>query len=142
MTVSVESFTEDGLSSASAESLLALANRNDEVRRVLQLLAHVDRDWIWFDLYRIWDVIKEFSGNQNFYNWIDALWTTSRADRISFENSANDPGLGPDRRHALARYQRRGDDVNGVRTLGPDEAMALTKRVLLAWIAWKHDTEL
>ncbi|MCR2819038.1 hypothetical protein NQ166_09380 [Microbacterium sp. zg.Y1090] len=95
----------NGLDPASADALLRLAAREPWVRRIFALLQHIDDDWVWIDLWRVWDLlIGHFKGKAKFVRWLESLDPSFAEQRVSFENSANDPSLGDNRRHGSEAY--------------------------------------
>ena len=129
---------EDHLDAASAQALVALATMDYYVQRVLTLLAQAKPESIWFDWYRIWDIMKGYFQKGQFMKWVSTLDPTYYELYYDFENSANDPGYGNNQRHA-GRYTPR-IDKNG-RTAGhiaPSVAENFVKRVIVAWIEKEH----
>lgn len=140
----------DNLSASSATKLLDLAGSAGLVRRVLHLLAHANREWTWIDLWRIWDVMKSYfpagkgRGEQKaeFRKWVVSLDANTFPDKYDdFEHSANDPGLGPTRRHASRDYAARSNRWNNHRIpqrMSEDDALIFVKQVVVEWIKLEH----
>lgn len=133
----------DGLDATDAGLLLSLAQTEPWVRRVLELLQHVDRDWVWFDLWRIWDVMKGHFPNGQFKPWVLSLHQSYDELYVSFENSANDPELGDNRRHSTPAYRRRTTRAGDVPpALSSTVAMDFVKTVSLRWMQQHFGLEL
>lgn len=135
----------DHLDAASAKALLELAAQNDLVQRVLTLLAQAQPDSIWFDWYRIWDVMKSYfpdpaNPNLSFKGWVSSLDPMFRDLYYDFENSANDPNHGVNRRHNQRNYTPPFDKLTkrtaSVITHGL--ANAFLKKVIVAWLEYEH----
>ncbi|MCR2801174.1 hypothetical protein QNO21_07625 [Microbacterium sp. zg-Y818] len=136
------SVSTNGLDPASADALLRLAEREPWVRRILALLQHIDHDWVWIDLWRVWDLlIGHFDGKGEFLEWLESLGP-SFADRWeSFENSANDPRLGDNRRHGSEEYYKRLKRRKGYTTppaMQWFDAIEFVKAVAAEWMMHRY----
>jgi hypothetical protein len=92
-------------------------------------------------MYRIWEqVIGYFPNKPSFDQWVDSLDPLWAQRRIDFENSANNPAYGSDRRHAKRTYVIRPDPRTGLtpRPMNRDDAVDLIKRVVVKWIAHEY----
>lgn len=140
------STTFERLDPASATALLNLADTESAVSDVIDFLGHTNQDWMWFDLYRVWDIMKSRypQGSTDFFDWVSSI-DPSYADKYyDFENSANDPSFGSDRRHALRNYKpptnwRTGRVAQG---MDPQQALLFVKSVALKWIKDEFKTPL
>lgn len=103
----------------------------------------MDREWVWFDLWRIWDVIGgHFRSRQAFNEW-GATWDPDFAiNSVRFGNSANDPGLGDNRRHAMPDYRHRSVNGKVPPPMTVDEAVAFIRKLTLRWIEHHFDVKL
>lgn len=129
----------DNLDSKSADELLALIDKEPAVKRVVALLAHLDREWIWFDLWRIWDVMKSYylKNDRHLYiKWVSSLGAGFDDLYYDFENTANNPLFGDDRRHADRKYEPRKNPKTKLpgNKMNHDDAVVFVKRVVVKWI--------
>ena len=110
----VHSMSLSGLDPASAASLLPIAETDPWVSQVLGTLAHLDRQWIWVDLWRIWDVVGSYypdkkKGDGAFRRWVQAQPVIG-SQYYDFSRSANDPDMsGRLARHGARGYRPRKD---------------------------------
>lgn len=129
--------TYDDLEPSSAAALLALAKQEIWVQRVMELLAHVDRTWVWFDLWRVWDVMAGFfSHKNNFQTWVESLAPDIGDHFYDFQRSCNDPNLGDDRRHSLRSYPQKINPRTGAEgvPMRYGDAIIFLKAVVVRWI--------
>ena len=138
-----------GLDSGSAVALLQLARREPWVHRVLELLQHVDHEWIWVDLWRVWDVIVgTFKSKKDFRLWVNKHAESIGDHFFDFERSANDPTFGSNRRHAMPVYNLTDKNKINPKTGQPGEmmtdaaALRFVKQVVTLWIERRFGIEL
>lgn len=130
----------DNLDAVSAQALVALAAKDYYVQRVLTLLAQAKPESIWFDWYRIWDIMRGyFPSKHHFKDWVSSLDSTYYEMYYDFEYSANDPDYGNNQRHALRKYKTP-EDKNGrlAGHIAPGVAENFVKRVIVMWIEEEH----
>jgi len=140
---SVSVSTTDGLDPQSARRLLTLATTDAWVRRIVLLFQHIDRDWVWFDLWRIWDVMKGHFPKGAFRRWVESLDPSFADSYVSFENCANDPRLGDNRRHALPDYESHSNASGAVPpSMDSQQATDFVKSVVFRWLDYQHSVTL
>jgi hypothetical protein len=127
----------DGLDADSAAALIKLAAEKDHVRLVLDLLGRLDREWFWIDAYRIWEVVRTFwKGSAEFQKWLEGLGDEFPRQNADFQDSANDPKLWGERRHAKREYAARAPaDGTPTEPMTQEDAQTFLKRLVVEWIA-------
>ncbi|HZC73508.1 MAG TPA: hypothetical protein VE442_22625, partial [Jatrophihabitans sp.] len=106
----------------------SLADRDANVADALRALAQPDEQLDWYDLYKVFEIVREAVGGQK--DLIATKWFTS-ADVDRFTASANHPGLsGDEARHA--RQGGRPPDLRKAMSLA--EANGFIQRLVVSWI--------
>jgi hypothetical protein len=128
----------DYLDTASASELLRLAEAEPPVQRTLELLARYNSEWFWFDMYRIYEqVLGGFIDKQTFETWLDGLHAGWDRKRVEFEDSANNPSYGSDRRHGKRNYGPRFYDsakTRPVQVMTRSDAAQFIRQLVIHWI--------
>jgi hypothetical protein len=103
-----------------------LARTNPDVRDILGYLGRPEGDLDWFDLWKIWEVVREDVGG---LGAVAAKGWASEDDLQAFRVSANDPTISGD----AARHARQHQHV-AVKVLSLHEGRALVRQVAEAWL--------
>lgn len=127
----------DHLDAPSATTLIQLAETEPPVKRVLELLSRESSEWFWFDMYRVYEQVNGyFSDKKTLDAWLDSLhpgWSRKRAE---FEDSANNPSHGTDRRHSSRNYVARPyrGTTEAVKPMSTEEASKFIRQLVVDWI--------
>jgi len=134
----------EGLDADSAAALLKLASEQDNVRLVLDLFGRLEREWFWIDAYRIWEIIKGFwQSNTNFEEWLRDVGHDFPRQNADFQDSANNPKLWGERRHAKRQYAlRTRPDGTPTEPMTQEDAQTFLKRLFIDWVATEFGEEL
>lgn len=127
-------------------ALLRLAESEPPVQRTLQLFARPHSEWFWFDMYRIYEQIVGYfaADKKTFESWVDALQPGWDRARVEFEDSANNPNLGADRRHGKRNYVRRvyPGTNQPVQAMTRTDATLFLKKLVVHWIDHEYGVTL
>lgn len=124
----------------SAEALCQLADREPEVQRILDLFAAIKRESLWFDLYRIWDIMyRTFPSKKSFVQWLESHAAQTGDYWFDFEDNANNPGHGDTRRHA-GNYSVRNNPSTGRPPIWMTDydATRYIKRIFMLWVEHQY----
>lgn len=119
----------DALDPSSAATVLAAAAKDANLARVLALLGHLEPNWTWVDLWRVWEALRVRVGLDKFPGWVGDDQT-----RWNFSRSANDPAYGgPFARHDLYEENEK-EKARTYTAMSPDDAVAFIKSLVVRWI--------
>ncbi len=128
--------TFDTIDPEAASAITVIAESDVDVQRIIELFGHINSASFWFDIYRIWDVMKRtFINKKTFESWAESL-TPQIGDHVAeLEDSSNNPAHGPNRRHA-GKYPPSIDRRTRLapRLMSEGEALLYVKRVFVLWL--------